>query len=1415
MSRRPGYLLVEAPRQTTWAEVDPLLRAELGLDPALVLQTPCGPIDPAAILGAEPLVDGMLLLAEHPGAHCRPAPATIAHLAVLSGPQAGTVLPLPAGEHVLGRSRYADLRVLDSALSRRHALLAVGPDRIHVHDLGSVNGTRVEGETLGSAPVELLPGALLQAGGSVLRVCGPPAPGAQGGRPAAHAHADGAVIIDVPAPPAPTSPTLACAPAPAPTIHFPTPPPPARASTSPWLFAVLPLLTAAVLAVALRNVLFLALGLMGPLGMLAHAGFERRRGRSDRADRQRRYEAALAEARRRLAEALEQERAAAHARHPPLPVILARATRHVPGVWQRTGLPWRVRCGSGIADSTVRVVHPDSDGGPPTPGSGRPRVADVPLTLDLDGRSVACCGGPADVAGLVRSVLIQLATHHPPDDVRLRLSLGARQLVGTDWPEWLPHLKPGDHPPGERELRVVTAAAADSLTRAPGAPGAPEEPGAPGEPGVGGALLMLIADPAAIAPEWCDTVVRVRPEGVTIEHRDAPGATDRLIQGRIELLGAEQAAAAARALAPLRTRGAHPGPRPRSAGLLDCLGLPSTPRELSQELVRRWSPEPAEQCYADRPGRVRIGDRLGTPGPCELDLDRDGPHLLLAGMTGAGKSELLATLVCGLVLNHPPQELALVLLDYKGGSAFAPFADLPHTVGVLTDLDPEVTARALRALRAVLRHREAVLAGAGVPDATAYRAYARAHPDAEPMPRLVVIVDEYRILAEDHAPLMSSLVRIAALGRSLGLHLVLATQRPGGVVSAEIRANVNARIALRVRDVTESHDVIESGEAAALDPHLPGRGYLRVGSRAPMAFQAVRTAVPLPRDSVPTLRLTRLASPGPAPRPESLAGEAPTAGSSGGGAEAVRVIDVIVAAAGDAGQRNGHHRPAPVWAPPLPSSYQVRYGGPERSRHPEDPAAEAAPEPAPHPPAGASASGLALPLALVDDPDGRRVDALAWRPVTDGHLALVGTARTGRTDAVRALLVGLAQACPTDVHLYVIDAIGGLDAVAELPHCAGLVDRGDVGAVRRMVEALRTGPPPHSQTALTVLVVHGWEQVCAGLDELDHGRGSGRLMELLRGDVTGVRLLLTGDRGLLTGTVASHVEHKVVLRLADARDALMAGVRVPPGGGAGGPGRGVHLPSARAVQLGASTQVELSAAAHGARERHRRCPPAPPPWRPLPRELRLDEVPDIGDVGEQPPTRVAIGVAEDGQAAWVRTDAGLLVAGAPASGRSTTLRVIADGLSRAGVPVLLVCAGQPWSQLPRGVRQVSVEQLTRVWASRHAAPESPGATDVPGMTIIDDLDELDPVALESLGRALEEAGPPVPLVAAVRSAFAITAYTGVIGRLRRGDQLVLSPSLHDAQLLGIDMVTGAGGPAGRAALVRRGRTQAVQVARPT
>ncbi len=261
-----------------------------------------------------------------------------------------------------------------------------------------------------------------------------------------------------------------------------------------------------------------------------------------------------------------------------------------------------------------------------------------------------------------------------------------------------------------------------------------------------------------------------------------------------------------------------------------------------------------------------------------------------------------------------------MLIDYKGGSAFAECAQLPHTVGMVTDLDPHQVARALGSLSAELTRREHILAAAGAKDIEDYQLQA-GRRQAQPLPRLVIVIDEFAAMSRELPDFVTGLVNIAQRGRSLGIHLILATQRPSGVVSQDIRANTNLRIALRVTDPAESADVIGVPDAASIAQSTPGRAYVRLGHASVVPFQAGRVGgrragagqAAIARPWLAPLGWPGLGKPEPA-RPIQ------------GGRQEAEITDlkVLVGEIQQAARQLRVPRPHRPWLAPLPQSLQLR-----------------------------------------------------------------------------------------------------------------------------------------------------------------------------------------------------------------------------------------------------------------------------------------------------------------------------------------------------------------------------------------------------------------------------------------------------------------------------------------------------------
>lgn len=911
-----------------------------------------------------------------------------------------------------------------------------------------------------------------------------------------------------------------------------------------------------------------------------------------------------------------------------------------------------------------------------TLGEQRQLLDHAPVVLHLD-EPVVVVGHPSVRDALVRSWLVQLTTSHPPRALCIVID-------PTDTPEewdllaWLPHTRPRPVPGADHVL-------------------------------VWARDLVLVED-LADAPLGMTRVVV--GEGVGTIQR--PGERARPFVPT--LLSLPRARALVRALAPLTER---------------CSRGPSGPATLGS--LTPWPTDEADACrlWHQDPGvtlRVPIGtDDAGSS--VEIDLAREGPHALIAGTTGSGKSELLRTLVTGLALRNPPSRLSFLLIDYKGGSSLGECAAFPQATGLITDLDPHLAQRVLISLQAELRRREAVLADDGARDVRDYHG-------AE-LPRLVIVIDEFRVLRDELPAFLDGLVRVAAVGRSLGVHLILATQRPAGVITADLRANVNLRIALRLRDVSDSRDVIDTDAAAHLPEGAPGHALLRTGTDPPRRV-LVAPAAPAPtarhaqawsiheeRDVWDGWRALH--------RPPSMGIDSDL------GALGTR-LDAAASAAGD--------RARPVWTPPLPEVVRAEsvWTGPQH--------------------------GTSRAWALSDRPQKQDREPLVWG--VDSHLAIVGAARTGRSQALASIACSAGR-----VWLYVLDLGRGLEPLGLHTHpgVRAWMDADDVATGLRIVETVndlideRLARPAADRSPVVVLL-DGWDRWVETTENLDRGIGLERTLRLIReGPGAHVFVVLSGDRALLLGKVATQLPQTWALRLHDPNDLLLTGLRRaqlpvdPP------PGRLVRTSDGRVAQVvltGLSAVADLAA------------PEGPEPARVVSLPRTLDP---------------SAGWAVGGDAALSQPapEGSFLVVGPPGAGVTTALEMLASTLPTSGSAPLVVVGAGSWTDEALGLA------LTNDVAT----------------VIVDDVHLLAGTLTEDLVLAWVQRTGGRLLVGGELDACSahFRGLVPMVARLRSG--LVLQPRLPShGQLLGVHLPVGDLLIPGRGVLVERGRCLRVQVADP-
>ena len=430
-------------------------------------------------------------------------------------------------------------------------------------------------------------------------------------------------------------------------------------------------------------------------------------------------------------------------------------------------------------------------------------------------------------------------------------------------------------------------------------------------------------------------------------------------------------------------------------------------------------------------------------------------------------------------------------------------ARLPHCVGVVTDLDEGLAERAITSLDAEIRRRERLLRDVRADDLTGYRRNA-----TDPLPRLVVVVDEFAALAKEHPDVLAALIGIAQRGRSLGVHLVLATQRPAGVVTDEIRANTNLRLALRVHDRSDANGRRRRRPAGDDPRSVPGRAVLRLGPDELVVFQTASCTGPLRTPGAGVV----------------VDWDGTRTGVDG---EPTTELESLVAAIGRAADLAGVDRAATAVARPAAGAV-----GAPRTRH----------------------SGRSLrspPSASIDDPAAQTRRPLQWRRES-GNLLIVGGLGTGTTTTASAVVTARLRMRSADqLHLYVVDGRGepSLDAFAAVAHCGGVVRASESERLdrllRRLVDDLERGCRGGAHPEV-ILLVDGIEAVRALLASVERTESAAMLDRIVQGGpAAGIVTCATTD-GSSPAVLASVTGERWVHHLDDPSIARAIGLRGPP-----------------------------------------------------------------------------------------------------------------------------------------------------------------------------------------------------------------------------------------------------------------------------
>ncbi len=1067
---------------------------------------------------------------------------------------------------------------------------------------------------------------------------------------------------------------------------------------------------------------YLASGMMAlsMLGMMTSSmgrssGEKRRRLDGDRRD----YQRYLGQVRRRVRRAAEQQRAAALWHHPAPDSLWCIALGN--RLWERRPIDGdflSVRVARGAQRLGVTLVTPETkpieDLEPISAGSLRrfvrthSSVAELPVAIALTAFArIAFSGSTADVRGLCRAIVAQLTTFHSPDDVVVAVCAGPQEQETWEWIKWLPHGLAAESYDAVGQARLISddllaleAMFGDALTSRPrfGIAGGGDGPHVivvidgghvPPEAQLATGLVqgITVLDlNSVLGTDYNAGVLQLQVDAgsVSMIRQDRSGTMQTTRLGSTDSLSSTEMETLVRAMAPLRMSTASAEP---TDALTADLSLP--------DLLRLGDPFQIDTSVTWRPraprDRMRVPIGVGVSGqPVDLDIKESaqggmGPHGLVIGATGSGKSELLRTLVLGLALTHSSQTLNFVLVDFKGGATFASLDVLPHTSAVITNLADELILvdRMKDSLAGEMNRRQEMLRDAG--NYSSLKDYERAREQGaplEPMPSLFVVVDEFSELLSAKPDFIDLFVMIGRLGRSLGVHLLLASQRLEEGKLRGLDTHLSYRIGLRTFSAMESRVVLGVPDAYEL-PSAPGNGYLKEGTEPLERFKAAyvsgaytkrATAIGGRHDTTLYQMLPyglsyttpRTPAQSAAPEPEPV----PT-----GPAETL--MDIIV------DRLKGRGAPArQVWLPPLgvPSTLDEllpRLTETERGLRPAD---------------WDSVPALTFPIGLVDKPYEQRRDPM-WLDLASSHFLVAGGPQSGKSTVLRTLISSLSLThTPEQVQFYCLDFGGGtLTGLADMPHVGSVATRLEPDRLRRTIAEITTlldhreqiftqhrvdsmasyrrmlasGTVPRDGFGDLFLVVDGWGTIKSDYEALDQ-----QITQIAaRGLGFGVHVVLSIQRWMeLRPALRDLISSRLELRLGDPSESDVdrrAAQNVP----AGTPGRGLspdklHFlsalpridgdPSPENLTEGVAGMVKRVASAWAG--------PSAPDVRLLPADLAFTALPRV----DMTRSAVPIGIDENTLSpvfADFDAEPHFIVIGDVESGKSNLLRVIARGIT--------------------------------------------------------------------------------------------------------------------------------------------------------
>ncbi|WP_441246065.1 type VII secretion protein EccCa [Kitasatospora sp. McL0602] len=875
-------------------------------------------------------------------------------------------------------------------------------------------------------------------------------------------------------------------------VELVPPPELPRSGAEDWMMSLLPLL-----GMGGSAAFFFSPGAQGPMKMMgvlmvaSTAGMAvaqivkaRKGGNAGTSDERRDYLKYLQQMRRQVRRTAERQRGAQLFLHPEpdqLWSIVAEGRR----LWERRPTDpdfAQIRLGRGPQQLSTPLVAPQTaplDELEPLAAEAMKNfltshgtLQDLPLAVSLRAfYHITVCGDPDTVYGNVRAMVAQLTTLHSPDDLMVAVAAAPGAVDEWEWVKWLPHTQHRKENDGAGSRRLIATGLgelegllANELAGRKGfsrdAVPSPDQP-----------HLIVIMDGAAVPPDSLlagaegvegVTVIEVvpgdldEPSGhlivtVTPDELLLESASGASYSGKPDSLSSWQSEALARQLAPFRSSVGGDDGDP-SLVSMDFTEMMSTGDPGAFDPARHWRPKPIRE-------KLRVPLGVGTNGEYvwldlkEASLEGMGPHGMCVGATGSGKSEVLRTIVLALAVTHSSEVLNLVLADFKGGATFAGMSEMPHTAAVITNLEGEATLidRMRDSIEGEMNRRQELLRSAGnYANINEYERARAAGAALDPLPSLLMIIDEFSELLTAKPDFIDLFIQIGRIGRSLGMHMLLASQRLEEGKLRGLDTFLSYRLGLRTFSAAESRAAIGVPDAYHLPP-IPGVGYLKFGSDVMERFRAayVSGAYRPPGQVLASGGRTVTAQPVLFTAAEVEVIEPVIE-------EVVEVVEEIddslldtmldVFVARMIGQGPPAHQ---VWLPPLDAAPSVDQLVP--------PLQVTAERGLTSPEFGALGR-LVVPVGIVDKPRDQRRDVLYQDySGSAGHGLIVGGPRSGKSTLLRTMVAGFSVThTPSEVQFYMLDfGGGGFQALQGLPHVGGVAGRLDVDKVRRSVSEVQ------------------------------------------------------------------------------------------------------------------------------------------------------------------------------------------------------------------------------------------------------------------------------------------------------------------------------------------------------------------------